>query len=200
MTEPDELWPGVSAGVYADWSVGLASPDGVPTAVAVYGAGNQVFGVPAGAMRLGNPAEGDWVELLFPGARLSVAKPLPIHVWTVDEEAVVTVSVREYSTTRVELLVSGTGANATVGEAGVAVGGGVRTAAEIDVRDGTYRVAPGSVHTVVVREGTSDRISWQQEVMPDAETGALVIQGTFVGARVVIERGGGDKLRNTECD
>jgi hypothetical protein len=188
VTEPDELWPGVSAAVYADWSVGVASPDGVPTAVAVYGAGNEVFDVPAGAMRLGNPAEGDWVELLFPGARLSVAKPLPIYVWTVDEGAVVTVSVREYSASRVELLVSGTGARATVEPDGVAADGGVRTAAEIDVRDGTYRVPAGSVHKVVVREGASGRVSWEQEVMPDAETGALVIQGAFAGARVIIER------------
>jgi len=193
VTEPAGLWPDVSAAVYADWTVGLASPDGVPAAVAVYGAGNQVFGVPAGAMRLGNPAEGDWVELLFPGARLSVAKPIPIYVWTVDEEAVVTVSVKEYSATRVELLVHGTGARATVEEDGVALGGGVRTAAEIDVRDGTYRVAPGSVHNLVVREGASGRVAWEQEVMPDAETGALVIQGMFAGARVIIERADGTR-------
>lgn len=191
VTEPDALWPDVAAAVYADWTVGLASPDGVPAAVAVYAAGNQVLEVPAGAMRLGNPAEGDWVELLFPGARLSVAKPIPIYVWTVDEEAVVTVSVREYSATRVELLVSGTGARATVEQDGVAVGAGARTAAEIDVRDGTYRVAPGSLHNLVVREGASGRVTWEQEIMPDAETGTLLIQGTFAGARVIIERADG---------
>ena len=33
--------------------------------MAVYGGGNQVYAVPAGAMRLGTPGEGDWVDLLI---------------------------------------------------------------------------------------------------------------------------------------
>ncbi len=191
VTEPDELWPSVSVGVYSDWSVGLASPDGIPAAVSVHAAANQVFQVPAGAMRLGNPEEGDWVELLFPGARLSVARPVQIYVWTVDEEAVVTVSVLEYGADRIELLVHGTGARATVERDGVVAGGGVRTTAGIEVRDGTYRVATGSLHKVVVTEGTAGRVAWEQEVMPDLETGALVVEGAFAGARVTIKPAAG---------
>ncbi|UCC67469.1 MAG: beta-galactosidase [Armatimonadota bacterium] len=188
VTEPQGLWPGVSVGVYADWSVGLASPDGAATALNLYGAGNQVYRVPEGAMRLGNPDEGDWVELLFPGASLSVATPLPIYVWTSEEEAAATVSVVRYDADRIELLVHGNGAQAMVRRGAVEVRGGLRTAVGIEIRDGTYRVPRGSLHRVTVTDGPSDRRGWEQEMMPNPDTGGLVIQEGFAWSRVVIER------------
>jgi len=187
VIEPEGVWPGVSVGVYADWSVGLASPEGLATALALYGAGNQVYQVPAGTMRLANPEEGDWVELLFPGAPLSVATPLPIYVWPAGEEAVATVSVVRYDADGIELLVHGTGAQATVQQGAVDVRGGVRTPLEIEVQDGSYPVRSGSVHRVVVTEGATGRRGWEQEVMPNPETGSLVIQGNFAWSRVIIE-------------
>ncbi len=187
VTEPEGVWPGISVGVYADWSVGLASPNGAATALNLYGAGNQVYQVPGGAMRLANPEQGDWVELLFPGAWVSVATPVPIYVWPAAEEAVATVAVVRYDADRIELLVHGVGARATVRGGAVEVRGGARTPLEIEVQDGGYRVRRGSVHRVAVTEGATGRRGWEQEVMPNPDTGSLVIQGDFAWSRVIIE-------------
>ena len=187
VLEPQGVWPGVSAGMYRGWSVGLASPYGAAASVAVYGGGNQVYAVPAGGMRLGTPGEGDWVELLFPGALVAVAEPVPIYVRPVEAGQVATVSVVAYDADRIELMVHGTGAQARAERGGIAVSGGTRTAVAIEVADGSYGIARGSIHRVVVTEGARERVIWEQEMMPDPETGTLVIQGLFGWARVTVE-------------
>jgi hypothetical protein len=187
VVQPVGVWPGVGAAIYRDWSVGLASPDGAAASVLVYGGGNQVYAVPAGAMRLGNPAEENRVELLFPGAAVAVARPVPIYVWPQDEGAVATVSVLRYDTTGIELRVHGTGARTLVRGDAVSLWGGQSTTMEIEIRDGAYRVPRGSTHRVVVREGSAGRLASDKELMPNPDTGSLVIPGAFVSATITVE-------------
>jgi len=187
VLEPAGLWPGVSVGAYSGWSVGFASPDGMPASVALYGGGNQVYHVASGAMRVGNPADGDWVELLFPGSPLSVATPLPVYAGTAQQGGVAAVSVVRYDSERIELAIHGNGAQVTAENGGIVVRGGVHTAVEVVVRDGRYPVGPGSLHRVSVTEGGAGGRDWEQEIMPNPETGVLVIQGRFASSRLIIE-------------
>jgi hypothetical protein len=187
VIEPQGLWPQVAAALYQDWSLGLASPSGVAASVVLYGARNQAYQVPAGAMRLGNPAEEDRVELLFPGADIAVARPLPVYVGTADTGAVCTVSVVEYRPGRIELQIHGAGAQVSVRRGVVQIQGGTSTAVEIAISDGLYRLASGSSHRVVLQKGPSGRRAWEQEMMPNPETGTIVIQDTFASARLIVE-------------
>jgi hypothetical protein len=138
-------------------------------------------------MRLGNPAEEDRVELLFPGAGLAVAHPLPIYAGTADTRAVCTVSVLEYRPERIELLIHGAGAQVSVRQGLVQIQGGMSTAIEIAISDGLYHLSSGSSHRVTLQKGPSGRRAWEQEMMPNPETGAIVIQATFASARLIVE-------------
>jgi len=186
VVEPTGIWPGVTVTAYPDWSVCVSSPNGAPTSVLVYDGGNQVYAVPGGAVRLGNPEEENRLELLFPGASLAVARPLPIYVYPAGEGAVASVSVLRYDREGVELMVHGTGAQPRVGAEGVEFVGGVSTPVEIEVKGGRYRVASGSTHRVVVEQGAGGRWASEQEMMPNPETGSLVIRDTFPSARIIV--------------
>jgi len=73
-----------------------------------------------------------------------------------------------------------------VGAEGVEFVGGVSTTVEIEVKGGRYRVAPGSSHRVVVGQGAQGRWASEQEMMPNPETGSLVIRDTFPSARIML--------------
>jgi len=187
MTEPEGVWPGPAATFFEDWSVGVASPYGVPTSVLARGAGNQVYWVPSGAVRVYSAATGDRVELLFPGWPLARAVTVPIYVWPLEEEGVAAVSVVQYDGDGIELALTGTGNVPRVRDGEVEMVGGEATLVSIEVKSGAYRVSPGSVHRVVVRQGAAGRTSAEWEVMPDPDTGALVIEITIGQTRITIE-------------
>lgn len=186
LVEPAGMWPGVTATAQPDWSVCLSSPNGAPASLIVYGGRNQVYHVPGGAMRLGNPDEENRVELLFPGAAVAVARPLPIYVYPVGAGAVASVSVPRYDPDGIELVIHGTGAQSRVGAEGIEVAAGTSTTVEIEVRSGRYRVARGTTHRLVVQQGPQGRWTSEQEIMPNPETGALVIRDTFPSARIAL--------------
>jgi hypothetical protein len=184
---PQGVWPAVSVTPYSDWSIGVASPSGAAAAVDVFGARNQMYYVPAGAMRLANLEEENRVELLFPGAPLAVAEPIPIYLSPLESQVVVTASVVRYGADGVELLVHGAGSQAQVRPQGVELTGGTATPIVIEIRDGPYQLLPGSMHRVVVEEGVRGERRSEQAMMPDRDTGALVIRAPFRWARVIIE-------------
>ncbi len=185
--EPAGVWPGVAAGLSRDWALALASPSGAATAVVLYGGGNQVYEVPSGAMRAANLAEEDWVELLFPGEPAAVARPLPIYLRPQGEGMGAAVSVVQYDRERIELLLYGAGAVARVEGGAVQMVGGSQTSVEVEVRRGAYGVPRGSMHRVTAEWGPRLGRRWEREMMPNPETGSLVIPGTFVRARLVVE-------------
>ncbi|HUU54446.1 MAG TPA: beta-galactosidase trimerization domain-containing protein [Armatimonadota bacterium] len=187
ITEPDGVWPGVTATFYDGWSVGVASPYGVPTSVLARGAGNQMYWVPSGAVRFYSAATGDRVELLFPGEAVARAVAVPIFVWPLEEEGVVAVSIVRYERDGIELVLNGTGNEARVWGGEVEMIGGEATPVEIEVKSGAYPVSPDSVHRVVVQQGPRDRLSREWEVMPDPDTGSLVIEDTIGLSRIIIE-------------
>ena len=187
MTEPEGVWPGPAATFYEGWSVGVASPYGVPTSVLARGAGNQVYWVPSGAVRLYSAATGDRVELLFPGWWLARAVTVPIYVWPLEEEGVAAVSVVRYESDGIEMVFTGTGNAPRVWDGAVEMVGGEATLVSIEVKNGTYRVSPDSVHRVVVEQGPTGRMSQEWEVMPDPDSGALVIEVTIGQTRIIIE-------------
>lgn len=187
MVQPADLWPPVSLAAYSDYSVAIASPEGLGAAVVVHGGAAQVYQVPAGAMRVANPEEDDRVELLLPAAPLVRAQPLPVFVRPLDPEAVATVVVREYGPQRVELLIYGTEAWATLRGGEVVVSGGAATQLQLEVGSGAYLVAPGAVHRVTIEEEVGRRRRAEREVMPSAETATLRVTETIRAARVVIE-------------
>ena len=186
VIEPEGVWPAVGACLYGDRAVGLVSPEGVGAIVDVYGAKNRLYRISRGAMRAGNPEEEERVELLFPGAALAVAEPLPIQVRTFEEGAVVTVSVVRYDASGIELRIDGSGAQASATRQGIRVAGGGPTNVQIEVEDGAYRVSRGSLHRVTVREGERGRPR-EATLMPNAESGALVVEASVRGALVTIE-------------
>lgn len=187
ITEPGGVWPGVSATFDEGWSVGVASPYGVPTSLLARRAGNQIYWVPSGAVRLYSAATGDRVELLFPGWPLARAVRVPIYVWPLAEDGVVAVSVARYDRDGIELVLNGTGNAARVRGGEVEMVGGEATPVVIEVKRGTYGVSPDSVHRVVVQQGPAGRMSRKREVMPDPDTGALVIEVTIGQTRIIIE-------------
>lgn len=187
VVEPGGVWPGVAATFYDDWSVGVASPEGAPTSVVVSGGGNQVYLIPGGAMRAGTPAEGDRVELLFPGAPVARAVPLPIAIWPLEEGGVVTVSVAQYDRDGIELLLYGTGAQPRLGGGRVDMFGGQQTAVEIEVRGGPRPMSADSMYRVTVQQGARGRLAREFDIMPNPETGSLLIRETIHEARIRIE-------------
>jgi len=160
VVTPSGLWPGVAVAGYSDGSIAVASPAGVAASVIAYGAANRVYAVPGGAVRVANPDEDARIEFLFPGEALSVARPLPVWVGTTEVGAVATVSVSWYGADRVELVVNGTGASATIGRLGMDIRGGARTWMQIVVQDGSYPVKAGSVHRVTLTEATRRQRQW----------------------------------------
>ncbi len=182
---PEGIWPGVAATFYEGWSLGVASPDGFATSVLTFGANNQVYLVPGGVTRLGNAAEDNAAELLLPGGPLARAVPLPIYVWLLDESSFASVSVVRYQRDRIELVVNGNGAEARMTEGRVEMVGGASTAMEIEIRSGLYPLASDSTHKVTI-EGSGARRNSEQELMPNPETGSLVISDNLARARIVI--------------
>lgn len=187
VVRPTGLWPAVSVAVYRDWSIGVASPNGVAAAVDAYDAANQMYWVPFGGMLLANPNEENRIQLLFPGEPLAVAEPVPIFLRPMESGAVVGASVVRYDSNRVELQVYGSGAQATVGQEGVEFSGGARTQVEVEIRDGAYGIARGSIHRVVLEEAWGGGRRTGQAVMPNPETGALVFHVPVRQARIVVE-------------
>lgn len=187
VVEPDNTWPGIAATLYDDWSAGVASPGGTPVSVLLYGAKNQIYLVPAGVARVSNLDEADQIELLFPGQPLARAIPLPIYVYPTDEGATVLVSVSRYGRDGIELLVSGTEAGVSVRDGEVLMSGGTPADVEIEIRSGAYAVSADSIHRVTFQQG---RTPQTQELMPDADTGALIINATVSQAVITIETAG----------
>jgi len=186
VIEPEGIWPPVGAAIYRDWSVGLASPEGLVATVDLYDRRNQMYLVPLGAMRVANPEEDQRIELLFPGARLAVARPVPVYLRTFDEEGILTASLIRYDATGIELEVHGSGAVANPTRAGIGISGGDLTNIEIEIHDGAYRLAAGSMHRVVLEEGLRARRR-EETMMPNRDTGLLVIQVPVSAARITIE-------------
>jgi len=187
VVQPMGLWPAVSVAVYRDWSIAVASPNGAPAAVDAYDAANQMYWVPFGGMLLANPNEENRIELLFPGAPLAVAEPVPIFLRPMESGAVVGASVVSYDSHRVELQVYGGGAQANVGREGVEFSGGAPTQVQVEIRDGAYGIASGSIHRVVLEEAWGGGRRTAQAVMPNPETGALVFHVPVRQARIVVE-------------
>jgi hypothetical protein len=65
--------------------------------------------------------------------------------------------------------------------------GGTPTNVEIEIRSGAYAVSADSIHTVTIQEG---RTPQTQELMPDADTGALIISAKVSQAVITIETAG----------
>jgi len=185
LIQPDALWPSIGAASYSNGSIGVVSPSGAAAIVDVYGGRNQAYQVPLGAIRFANPEEQNRVELLFPGEPLAAAQPIPIYIRTPDEGAVVTASIVRYDSAGIDLAIYGNGAQATVTADGVRVAGGAMTNVEIEIHDGSYRLARGSMHRVVV-EGLRSRRT-EETMMPDPDTGFIVLQLPIRAARITIE-------------
>ena len=185
MLAPEGIWPGVTATFYAGWSLGVASPDGLSTSVLAYGAKNQVYLVPGGVTRLYNAAETDQDELLFPGDPLARAVPLPIYLYPLDEGSAASVSVVHYGPDRIELVVTGSAAEARVRDGAVEMAGGVVTTMEIEIRSGLYPLSPASTHRVSI-QASGPRRPFDQDLMPNADTGSLVIRDSLAQARITI--------------
>jgi hypothetical protein len=60
------------------------------------------------------------------------------------------------------------------------------TAVEIEIRSGAYPVSAGSVHRLVIVEGARQTVQTDQSVMPNPDTGSLVIQTSVRWARITI--------------
>jgi hypothetical protein len=189
IIEPDETWPGITATFYDDGSLGVASPGGVAVSVLVNGANNQVYFVPSGVTRVGNADEGNQDELLLPGQPLARAVPLPLYLYPTGEGASASVSVRRYGRDGVELLVSGDGAGGSVQGGAVVMTGGSLTPVQIEIRSGAYPVSADSVHKVTIQQGGRASAAQTQEMMPDPDTGALVIGASVASTLITIEPG-----------
>ncbi len=187
VIQPDALWLStVGAAEYADGAIGLVSPSSAAAIVDVYGGGNQAYLVPQGAVRYPNPGEQNRVELLFSGEPLAAARPVPIYIRTPDEGAVVTVSIARYDAGGIEFLVNGDGATANATGDGILVSGGALTNVEIEIRDGVYRLPSGSMHHMVVEGGLRGRQA-EETIMPNADTGYLVVTVPVRSARITVQ-------------
>jgi hypothetical protein len=187
VIQPDALWPStIGATEYSDGSIGLVSPSSAAAIVDVYGGGNQAYQVPQGAVRYPNRGEQNRVELLFPGEPLATARPIPIYIRTPDEGAVVTVSIARYDAGGIEFLVNGDGATANATGDGIQVSGGALTNVEIEIHDGVYRLPSGSMHHVVVEGGLRGRQA-EETIMPNPDTGYLVVSVPVRSARITVQ-------------
>jgi hypothetical protein len=184
VAEPEALWPPVAVASYTNKTVAVAAPNGSASAVDLYFVGNQLYQVPGGLTKLWNTAAGSSVELIFPGARLAAGVALPITVLPTEEDTTVTVGVLQYDADGIKLVVNGNGA--TVGVAGgeAYARGGDSTPAEITIGGGDFRVTPGESYRVVIDDPR--RVQSDYEVMPNSETGEIVISNLFRNATVTI--------------
>jgi len=185
LVQPDALWPNIGTAYFANDTVGVVSPDGTAAVVDVYGAKSRLYSVPLGTERLPNPEEQNRVELLFPGEALALARPLPVYVRTLDPGAVVTVTVVKYDAQSVELFINGAGSNANVTRDGVSVTGGTATNVEIELHSGAYALARGSTHHVVLEMGPRNRRT-EEDMMPNPETGLLVMHASIAAGHITI--------------
>jgi len=190
IIDPDQTWPGIAATLYDDWSVGVASPYGTMTSVLVNGAANQIYLVPSGVTRVSSSDVGDQAELIFPGQPLARAVPLPIYVYPTGEGTYASVSVKRYGRDGIELVVSGTGAQPQVQGGQVAMAGGSATPVAIEIKSGAYGVSAASAHTVSIQQGGAGSAAQQQEIMPNTDTGSLIISLTVWSATVTITPAG----------
>ncbi len=140
--------------------------------------------MPDGAERVADPGDDKGIELLFPGDSLSVARSVPITATPQNSGTTAVVVITEYTPDRIAMTVNGNGAEVNPGRNGVTVSGGEATSVEIAIHDGKYRVAPGSMHRAVWREGR--RVVADTVVRPDTETGAIVLKGDFATAQLEI--------------
>jgi hypothetical protein len=157
--------------------------------VLVYQAGNQVYSVPSGVTRLGNAGAEDKEELIFPGAPLARAIPLPIYIWPVDAEAVASVSVVRYERDAIELVISGTGAEARVNDGAVEMLGGTAAPIGVEIRGGLFALRSEATYKVEVEPGGSRR-PYSLEAMPDPDSGALVLRDILSNCRLTITPAG----------
>jgi hypothetical protein len=181
-----QLWPPGSVAVYQGWTLGVSSSNGQPVVVDAYGEGNQMYLIPGGAMRFPNPDEDGRAELVFPGAPQALAAPLPVYIRPREEGAIVTATIVRYDSTGIELAIHGNGARLQGGAGGLEITGGMPTAVEIEIRSGAYPVSAGSVHRLVIVEGARQTVQTDQSVMPNPDTGSLVIQTSVRWARITI--------------
>jgi len=84
-------------------------------------------------------------------------------------------------------LVHGTGATAFVRDGTIGLNGGDQTLIRLEVRGGLYPIRSDSTHTVTVRQGLATQLAKQYDVMPNTETGSLVIEEMVSSARIIIE-------------
>ncbi|MFB3880560.1 MAG: beta-galactosidase [Armatimonadota bacterium] len=189
IIQPDYTWPGVTATFFDDGSVGVASPSGDMVSVLVSGANNQVYLVPWGATRLSNGSDSTQAELLFPGGWLGRARPLPIWLYPTVEGTTATMVIKRYGRDGIQLVVAGDGASERLQDGEVVMGGGSWTQVEIDIKSGVYPIAADSVHKVTMQQGGAAS-GTSTEVMPDTETGALVINASVADTLITIEQAG----------
>ncbi len=190
IVDPDMTWPGVSAALYDDRSVGAASPDGTPLSLLVYGSGNQVYLVPSGMARVSNLDEVNQTELLFPGQPLARAVPLPIYLYPIGEGATASVSVKRYGRDGIELVVAGAGSAANTRGGQVAMTEGNPTQVDLEIRGGAYGMAADSMHAVTVRQGPVALAPRTQQLMPNPDTGSLIVRLTVTYASITVKPAG----------
>ncbi len=188
MTAPDALWPEASVAVYQGWPIAVSAVGGEMVVVDAFDAGSQMYRIPGGAMRMPNPEEDSRTELVFPASSLCLGHPVPIYVRPLAEGAVVTASVVRYDADGIELLVRGIGSEVSAAGDGLQIGGGDSTPVEIEIKDGAYSLGRGSLHHLVIADGPKERLLVDQEVMPNAETGSLVISAQARWSHITIEK------------
>jgi len=176
MVSPDALWSSdVSIAVYTGWPIGVSTVGREPVAVDAFEAESQMYLIPGGAMRVPNPDEDRRTELLFPPTALALVHPVPIYLRPLAEGGTVTASLVHYGSDGIELALHGPGAQVASTANGLQISGGEATPVEIEIRDGVYPVASGSIHHLTVADGPRRRTIGDQEIMPNADTGSIVL-------------------------
>ncbi len=190
IVDPDATWPDVSATLNDDGSVGVASPYGALVSVLVSGSGNQIYLVPSGVTRVNSSEQGDRGELIFPGATLARAVPLPIYVYPQNEATMVSVAVKRYARDGIELLIAGTDAQPTVQNGQVVMSGGEAAPVEIEIKSGAYGIAADSIHTVTIQQGGLAWTTQKLQLMPNTDAGSLLIDLSAMDTSVTITPSG----------
>jgi len=188
MIAADALWPETSVAVYQGWPIAVSAVGGDRVVIDAFDAESQMYRIPGGAMRMPNPEEDNRTELVFPAAYLALGHPVPIYLRPLAEGAVVTASVVRYGADGIELFVHGTGAQVGAAGDGLQISGGESTPVEIEIKDGAYSLARGSLHHLVITDGPRARPVVDQEVMPNADTGSLLINAQARWSRITIEK------------
>ncbi len=156
--QPDELCPPVEVSASAEGTVTLVTPGSLPAAIRRYGDRDRLFLVPSGAVRIWEAADQP-TELLFPGEPIAVAEPLPITVTLQTPASSATVAVREYSATKVELEIHGTGAEAHPQFGKVTLTKGVITPLTLTLDNGDFPITPGASYHVAIEDWAGRRPS-----------------------------------------